>query len=93
MFYTPVDQIWRWHANAARSMGNSADPVYVSELIRAFRENGDERVKRMCAWALGRLGGDEARSALREFLEQSDGRIREEVEGALEKLEASPAGS
>ena len=47
----------------------------------------------MCAWALGRLGGDEARAALGEFLDQSDGRIRAEVEGALEALEASPAGS
>jgi len=93
MFYTPVDQIWRWHMNAARSMGNSVDRTYVPDLIRAFRENGDERVRGMCAWALGRLGGDEARTALREFLEQSDGRIREEVERALEALEAAQASS
>ena len=89
MFYTPADQMWRWHMNAARSMGNSFDRAYVPDLIRAFRENGDERVRGMCAWALGRLGGDEARAALAEFLDQSDGRTREEVEQALEMLERS----
>jgi len=89
MFYTPSDQMWRWHMNAARSMGNSFDRAYVPDLIRAFGENGDERVRGMCVWALGRLGGGEARAALEGFLDQSDGRIREEVERALEILEES----
>ena len=40
----------------------------------------------MCAWALGRLGGDEAKTALEGFLIQTDGRLREEVERALEAL-------
>jgi epoxyqueuosine reductase len=87
MFYTSPDQIWRWHMNAARSMGNSLDARYVPDLIRAFRENGDERVKEMCAWALGRLGGDEARRALEGFLGESEGRVRDELERALEALD------
>jgi len=87
MFYTPPDQIWRWHMNAARSMGNSLDARYVPDLIRAFQENGDERVRGMCAWALGRLGGDEAKAALEGFLAESDGRVRDESERALEALE------
>ena len=86
MFYTSSDQIWRWHMNAARSMGNSLDAVYVPDLIRAFEENRDERVRGMCAWALGRIGGDEARAALEGFLSRSEGRMREEVEQALEAL-------
>jgi epoxyqueuosine reductase len=87
MFYTSSDQIWRWHMNAARSMGNSLDEKYVPDLIRAFQENGDERVMGMCAWALGRLGGDEAKAALDGFLAESDGRVRDELERALEALE------
>jgi epoxyqueuosine reductase len=86
MFYTPADQIWRWHMNAARSMGNSLDAAYVPDLIRAFEENQDERVRRMCAWALGRIGGDEAREALEGLLTGSEGQTREEVEQAVEAL-------
>jgi epoxyqueuosine reductase len=86
MFYTPADQIWRWHMNAARSMGNSLDAAYVPDLVRAFEENPDERVRGMCAWALGRIGGDEVRTALEGFLPGSEGRVREEVERALEAL-------
>jgi len=69
--------------NAARSMGNSLDAAYVPDLIRAFEEHQDERVRRMCAWALGRIGGNEARAALKGFLTRSEGRIREEVEQAI----------
>jgi epoxyqueuosine reductase len=86
MFYTPPDQIWRWHMNAARSMGNSLDARYVPDLRRALEENADERVRAMCAWALGRIGGEEARAALEGCLPATDGRVREEVERALEAL-------
>ena len=86
MFYTPADDLWRWHMNAARSMGNSLDARYVPDLIRAFQKNGDERVKGMCAWALGRLGGEEAKAALEGFLDQSEGRVQEEVKQAFEQI-------
>ena len=76
MFYTSSDDLWRWRMNAARSMGNSLDAKYVPDLIRAFQENGDERVKGMCAWALGRFGGEKVKAALEGFLEQSQNRIR-----------------
>jgi epoxyqueuosine reductase len=68
-------------------MGNSLDARYIPDLIRAFQENGDERVRGMCAWALRRLGGDEAKAALEGFLAESDGRVRDELERALEGLE------
>ncbi|MDW7673357.1 MAG: 4Fe-4S double cluster binding domain-containing protein [Bacillota bacterium] len=57
MFYTSADDLWRWHMNAARVMGNSLDSSYISDLTRAYKENKDDRVKEMCAWAIGRLGG------------------------------------
>ena len=34
------------------------------DLIRALQENPDERVRAMAAWALGKIGGEAARSAL-----------------------------
>lgn len=75
--------------NAARVMGNSRDPLYVPELARAFRENTDDRVKRMSAWALGRIGGPEARVALAAFLHESEGTVEEEVQMALRQSSSS----
>jgi len=39
MFYMSADDIWRWKMNAARAMGNSLDPDYIPELIKAFKRN------------------------------------------------------
>lgn len=57
MFYMKTGDLWRWKMNVARAMGNSHDPRYVPELVRALSENADERVREMITWALGRLGG------------------------------------
>jgi epoxyqueuosine reductase len=83
MFYMSADDLWRWKMNAARAMGNSLNPVYVSDLIRAFQENSDERVKSMIAWALGRIGGTEARAALEQFKTGASGMVKEEIGHAL----------
>ena len=85
MFYMSSDDLWRWKMNVARVMGNSLDPEYISDLIRAFAENEDERVRGMIAWALGRIGGTEVKSALEKFLDTSTGLVHEEIHQALEK--------
>jgi epoxyqueuosine reductase len=64
-------------------MGNTLDQKYVSELIQAFKENDDERVRGMIAWALGRLGGADAKKALESFRSENKGIVREEIELAL----------
>ena len=84
MFYMSPDDMWRWKMNVARVMGNSLDQDYVPELVKAFRENDDERVRGMIAWTLGRLGGREAKNALENFLPASEGIVREEIELALD---------
>jgi len=84
MFYMPADQTWRWKMNAARAMGNSLDPHYTAELIRALDENSDERVRGMCAWALGRIGGPAARAALDRILPGADGAVGQEIKEALD---------
>jgi len=83
MFYMGADDIWRWKMNVARAMGNTQDTEYAKDLARAFSENTDDRVRAMCAWALGRIGGETARSALGGFLAESSGDVREEVADAL----------
>jgi epoxyqueuosine reductase len=85
MFYMSADDLWRWKMNAARAMGNSLNPAYVSDLIRAFQENPDERVQCMIAWALGRISGAETEEALEKFLPGTSGIVKEEIEQALNK--------
>ena len=85
MFYMSPNNLWKWKMNVARAMGNSRDDSYVPDLIRAWDENDDVRVKGMIAWALGRIGGKQAKDALGRFLAGSDGALREEIETALGK--------
>jgi len=84
MFYMSSDDLWRWKMNVSRAIGNTRDSMYTDDLIRAFEENDDERVKSMCAWALGRIGDKKAKNVLNDFLAQSAGAVREEVKDALE---------
>lgn len=88
MFYMSADDIWRWKMNVARAMGNSLHPAYVADLIRAFRENSDERVQCMAVWALGRIGSPEALEELRQFLKNGKGAVREEIEQAVASASA-----
>jgi len=86
MFYMPAEELWRWHMNAARAMGNTRDPKYVDDLAAACRDNADERVRAMAAWALGQIGGQRARLALEQARADADGLVLQELEAALEKV-------
>jgi len=86
MFYMSSRDIWRWKMNVARVMGNSRDRIYIADLILAYRENDDERVLAMIAWALGQLGGEKAAQALQDFAQDTDGLMKEEINLALKKL-------
>jgi epoxyqueuosine reductase len=88
MFYMSANDLWRWKMNAARAMGNSLNPAYVADLIRAFKENSDERVKSMIAWALGRIGNKEAMAGLEQFSKNSNGIVKEEIEQAIKSTAA-----
>ena len=83
MFYMSPNNLWKWKMNVARAMGNSLDDSYVPDLIRACEENGDDRLRGMIAWALGRIGGSHAKGALERLLAGSSGIVREEIEAAL----------
>ena len=84
MFYMSPDDLWKWKMNVARVMGNSLDDRYVPDLLHAFDENGDERVRGMIAWSLGRIGGSAAREFLKRSRISSDGLVRDEIDAALD---------
>jgi len=85
MFYMSDKDLWRWKMNIARAMGNSRDEEYLPDLLTAFRNNEDDRVLGMMAWAIGRIGGSKAKKALNGLLPGRDGSVREEILFALEK--------
>ncbi len=86
MFYMSPDMVWKWKMNVARVMGNTGDRKYVPELIRALHESDDERALGMVAWALGKIGGHEARDALAKYRSSRNNTsqlVREELDNAL----------
>lgn len=87
MFYMSANDIWRWKMNVARVMGNSRDRRYTGDLIRVLQENPDERVRAMAAWALGKLGGEEARSALMAVEDADSEMVNAEVALCLKQSE------
>lgn len=69
--------------NAAVAMGNRLDSRYVGPLATALRE-GEPVVRGHAAWALGRIGGAAAISALAEALTaEEDEVVRSEIEASL----------
>lgn len=76
--------------NACIALGNVADRSSVPALRRAL-EDGDPLVRGHAAWALGRLGGRAARSALQAALRREpDAWVRDECALAIE--ECGPLG-
>ena len=75
--------------NACVALGNSADGSAVPALVKALRREGP-LVRGHAAWALGRLGGQEARQALEEALRREpEGEVRREIEDALGEVAAT----
>ncbi len=86
MFYMSADDIWRWKMNVARAIGNTRDPMYLETLKKVFDAEVDERVLAMAAWAMGRIGGQEAGSILMALSENRSGMVKDEIETALDQL-------
>ncbi|HYO12259.1 MAG TPA: tRNA epoxyqueuosine(34) reductase QueG [Thermoanaerobaculia bacterium] len=77
--------------NAAVAMGNRRSPGYVPSLARALAE-GEPVVRSHAAWALGRIGGEEAQKSLEGALAvEADEAVRNEVRTALGP-QGTPAG-
>jgi epoxyqueuosine reductase len=79
---------WRGAAilrrNAAVALGNTLDRAAIPALSQALRDDSHPMVRGHAAWALGRIGGNEALAHLQERLElEQDESVREEVAAAL----------
>jgi len=88
---TPIKRAKRegLQRNVAIALGNSGDRAAVPALARALREEG-ALVRAHAAWALGRLGGDDAIEALRAAQEtETDDVAREEITAALDMARPS----
>ena len=69
--------------NAAIALGNSGDRSHVPYLTQAL-EDPEPLVRGYSAWALGRLGGEEARAAIEKALRvETDESARVEMEAAM----------
>ncbi len=76
--------------NACVALGNAADPAAIPALTRALNED-QPLVRRHAAWALGRIGGDEAHASLQRALpSQTDPTTRREIKSALATFSSQP---
>src|SRR5437773_3104716 len=74
--------------NVCVALGNSGDPQAVPALIRALHDD-EPLVRGHAAWALGRIGGEEARQALQDALEMEEDReVCKEIRYALDSLKS-----
>ena len=65
-------------------MGNRRESRYVGPLAEALRD-GEPLVRGHAAWALGRIGGEEARAALEAALAaEEDEAVRTEIADGLD---------
>ncbi len=86
LLYTYMRERKYFQRNAAVALGNSNDPEMVPHLSQAM-EDPEELVRAHAAWALGQLGGAEAKRALEASLPRETGaQAKEEIRVALEKV-------
>jgi len=83
MMYNYIRHKRYFQRNAAIALGNSGDRSHVPYLAEALQDP-EPLVRGYSAWALGRLGGEEARAAIEKALDtESDESARAEMEAAL----------
>ncbi|WP_084423293.1 tRNA epoxyqueuosine(34) reductase QueG [Cohnella thermotolerans] len=68
--------------NALIGLGNFRDAESVPDVARVLREDPRFELRATAAWALGRIGGNEAESALRSSLESEE---NDEARAAIER--------
>ena len=70
--------------NAAIAIGNTGDSIYIPDLAKAMQDT-EGMVRGYAAWALGRIGGKQARKILEtSLLDEIDEFARTEIQAALD---------
>ena len=72
---------------AARACGELEASAALSALIYLIEADPDPEVQEMAIWALGRIGGKEARRVLEACCESEDEALRQAAEEALDELD------
>jgi HEAT repeat protein len=72
---------------AARACGELEASAALSALIYLIEADPDPEVQEMAIWALGRIGGKEARRVLEACCESEDEAVRQAAEEALDELD------
>lgn len=84
VMYNYIQEKKYFQRNAAIALGNTGDPEHIPALARAM-EDPAELVREYSAWALGRIGGSNARSILESCLK------RENANSVISELKAGLA--
>ena len=85
-FYISRKKVSKWKMNAARALGNLGARDNVPTLINAMTDSPHDIVRGMSAWALGRLGGSRAITALEAQKNKENGIVKVEIAQALTSL-------
>ena len=72
---------------AARACGELENPLAVSQLIQMTADDPDREVQQAAVWALGRIGGREAREALEACYESDDEVLSVAAAEALDEMD------
>jgi epoxyqueuosine reductase len=83
LYYIRKENRKLWQRNAAVALGNQGDPEAIPALVSVL-EDPEPLVRIHAAWALGKIGGKQAKAALekRRRLEEDEG-VRKEIESSL----------
>ncbi len=86
LMYNYIKQKKYFQRNAAIAIGNTGDAVFVPDLAQAMRDT-EGMVRGYAAWALGRIGGRQARRILENSLAgESDEFAGKEIQAGLEAV-------
>lgn len=83
IMYNYIHEKKYFQRNAAIAIGNSGDTAFIPDLAQAM-EDKEGMVRGYAAWALGRIGGSQARKILESKLPgETDDFAKKEIESAL----------
>ena len=83
LMYNYIREKKYFQRNAAIALGNTGDPTFIPDLAQAMQDS-EELVRSYSAWALGKIGGSQAKQILETSLAREPSEVvRREIEAAI----------